>query len=483
MLPDAATEPSVPDATPAGTADGTTRDGTTAAPRPGRWWRRRSAVLTTLLLLAVAATAVAPWEWSFIDDGLQLTRLHANQAAHGWAGGALYSMSEALGVDRTWGLFRPSWWVYAGTFYLLPVGAAHALRLAAVLAALAGVLVPLGQRFAGTARVAVLVWAGAVLAACGQVYAGVWYPSLQELSGLGLVGLGLLARRHPAVRALCWLLAAWFKAPFAWLLLAYGLVLLRQRQTRALGAGTTVLGLGTLAAAAVMARHGAYTSRLDFGLGTAHGNALLAAGALAGPMAVLLVGILVLRPQLDVAAQPLSPVLLAGGVGYLVNLLGWHTGSYYAGPYQYLLAAGVLAGVQEVRLPSRRYAAAGLAAVVLVAGGFAASTARTGYHRLATVAGLRDCVLALPAGSTIGYNRVEAWSRLDFIARGRRPGWTSRIALIPARSTTGFVWGAPGPVRLDYAIIEPGYESVAPSLTTGPVVCRTPDATVYQVTS
>ena len=164
----------------------------------------------------------------------------------------------------------------------------------------------------------------------------------------------------------------------------------------------------------------------------------------------------------------------------LANLLIWHTGTYYLGPVQYLLIAGAVLAVREIRPYPKFGLVAALAVLVLAGGYFGASWVRDGEKRMRTVAGLRDCVLNLPDGSIIGYNRVEAWNRLNYIAHGRRPSWTGEIALVKPDQTTGSS-DTKGTVRLDYMIYQPGYYPVEPALISGPTVCHTPDATVYQV--
>jgi hypothetical protein len=444
------------------------------AARRARW------LFGSALLIALAGTALLPWEWSFIDDGDQLTRLHSSQAAHGPVAGVLSDVLAMYRTDLSWGLFRPAFWVFGATFYLLPVEVAHAVRIAMLLCAFAGPLVIIGRTFAGRPRLMMVIWTGAALAASGSIYMGIWYPSLQELSGLAFVGLGLLAGRHPLVRVVCWLVAAWFKAPFSWLLIAHGVVLCRRRETRALGMLAALFGVGTLLATAYLIRTGTYTAALSFTPGRIRGNLQAGVGALAAPLAVLLAGLLALRPRIDVTAEPTALVLLAGGGGYLASLLAWKTNGYYASPYVYLLTVGALLAVRGVGLVSRARLVAGLLVPLLLSGFYLAEAATAGGKRLATVTGLRDCVLGLPDGVTVGYNRHEAWERLDYIVREHRPGWRGRIALVDPGLTTGST-GAGAAPRLDYYIYERGAGAAAPSLVSGPVVCRTPDATVYRV--
>jgi hypothetical protein len=91
-------------------------------------------------------------------------------------------------------------------------------------------------------------------------------------------------------------------------------------------------------------------------------------------------------------------------------------------------------------------------------------------------------VLRLPDGVNVGYNRQEAWIRLDYIVREHRPGWRGRMVMVQSNQTGG-VSRTGRVTHLDYFISQPGYYAVAPSLVSGPVVCRTPGAKVYRITS
>src|SRR5690349_7769957 len=91
-----------------------------------RWWTLAWLAAGLAVLVGVAAL---PWEWSFIDDTGAVATLHAQQDLHGTVGGVFGTAAVYYRLDVTWGLFRPAWWLYSGMFYLLPAGAAHAVRL------------------------------------------------------------------------------------------------------------------------------------------------------------------------------------------------------------------------------------------------------------------------------------------------------------------------------------------------------------------
>jgi hypothetical protein len=327
------------------------------------------------------------------------------------------------------------------------------------------------------------VWTGLVVMSIGTLFAGVWYPSLQELSGLCFVGLGLLAWRRPWLVAGCWLVAAWFKTPFAWLLLAFGLLLLLRRGTRIVGAVSTLTAAGTIAAAVQFARTGWYTRSFTAnGFDTMDERVGEAVRALLRPGVVVLLGALLLLPRLRVRIDPRDPQwpLLAGGIGYLANLLPWRIDGYYAGPFVFLLSIGTLLLLRDIRPLSRARLGVALILPALVAAHGFGRTFQQGWNTHATVTGLRDCVLRLPGNATVGFNREEGSFRLDAIVRRNAPGWTGRIAHVPDGAATGSILDTHG-VRLDYYIHQPGYGPGTPSLMTGPETCRTPYATMYRI--
>jgi hypothetical protein len=439
----------------------------TAGSRTARHRWRRPAWLAAGAA-ALAGVAALPWEWSFIDDTGALEILHGQQDLYGTVRGIPHAAIGWYQLDLDWGLFRPAWWLYGAAFYVLPPGPAHAARVLMLALAVAGPLVLVAR--AGRAA---LVWAGAALAADVSLYRGLWYPSLQELSGLCFVGLGLLARRRQGPRILCFLLAAWFKTPFAWLLLAYGALLLARRGTRWWGAVCVALGAGTVVAAVDFARTGSYTAGLAFDTGHLLDNARTAAGQLAPLAVVLVAGALALRVRPRWPADPTGPALVLGGLGYLANLLPWYTGVHYASPYLYLIGAGAVLTLAPTARPAPRWwTAVGLAAAVAVGLVAVFAGGRYIYRNAATTTGLRDCVLGLPDGSVVGYNRPEAWNRLNAIVRYHRPQARTRAALVPNGATVA---------DLDYYIWEPEYGPGSPALRTGPVVCRTPLATVFRI--
>ncbi|MEV6522155.1 hypothetical protein AB0M43_09460 [Longispora sp. NPDC051575] len=531
-------------------------------------------LLILAAVLLVVGWLLLPWEWSLIDDGQALGHVRTI--------GVRQTFELYRFTDSSWGLFRPLFWLYMGTFYLLPVKIAFTVRMLMLAVAVA---VPAWLVWQRTGSRWLVAWAALLLAGNPSLLRNLAYPSLQEGPGVALVALGLLPYRRPWPRIVFWLAAAWFKSPFSWLLVCYGLLLLvrpgeRRVSDRLHGAVALAAGAGTIVTAYTYSRAGDYTSSLEFGAGKLFGSALDAARQVGPPVLVVVLGVLAfglryafrrgeayrsagwplrqrttsgpLRPRasswpfgqrtssgseprvasrsrdfggvggpvsasvdatggvrpargadlrggaagaegvLCVTGGPDAPVVPAptdvaadhgsgtrgrdaenvawavfgGGALYLANLLPWKTDEHYAGPFVYLLMAAVVLSVTPTRAPRRAaLLAAALAALLLTGIG-----ARYVYRNVANTAQLEACVLGLPGGPVVGYNRQEGAPRLTELAQLRRPGWPGQVIWVPN--------GAPAEV--DYYIHQDQYGPGSRPLMAGPVVCRTPLATVYR---
>jgi len=364
----------------------------------------------TLLLAAVLVviwTVAFQWEWSFIDDvGLKTT---VNQLMDGEGIAGLWTGIRALASsDRSWGLFRPLWYVYATIFYLANPAVAHGIRLAMLFAV---VLIP-ALRFGRYPLAAVV--AATVLAANVTLYLGLSYLSLQELSGLTLVTLGLLSD-GPIRRSLLWLGAAWFKTPFIWLFLAWSVYLLFQRKK---WAWLNVLaGVFTIVMAASASRKGTYTQGFD--LANVVRAIKTAIPLFFWPGLVGLAGVIALRPRLKTLAwrSPLAWVFLVGGALYLGNLLPWgQAGSYYGAPAIWLLSVGALLILLPAERADFRYAKpVTIAATVFALAGslhVARKMTTQQVNRNAAVVGVREWARNVPPAETIAINSEEGAVRL-----------------------------------------------------------------------
>lgn len=409
-------------------------------------------------LTASLAWALAPAEWSFVDDAGMKTSLLDYIHADGVVGGVAAQISHLFTVDRSWGLFRPFYWVYGGIFYLLNPSAAHALRMLMFAAA---VIIPSGlvyrrARQRGGRAPVLAVWTLLVLLANPTLYEGLTLNSLQELSGLSLVALGILVERRSWPRSLIWLGAAWLKAPFAWLLLGWGVVLLVRHRERRLGAATVIAALATLGAATYFARTGTYTHALSFTVGTFRASMTDLASSAKVAVAVLVVGVIGLRvsPARLVPGDPTALAVGIGAVGYLVNMLPWGLGSYYASPVIWMASTACLLAVANAE-PSRPWALARLATATTVAtlvvaatlaGRTTVKTLSQEFDRSASLLGIAQWAQAHPT-ATIGVNAQEATVRLPEVVRTHDVAWRGDVVYVP-----------PGHLvrdRLDYYIVLP----------------------------
>lgn len=461
------------DEAPAGAPDPTARRRT--------WWG-------LLILAGVAGFVVVsllPWEWSFIDDGNLVGNLHAAQASYGPVGGVFATAYRAYLFDVTsWGLFRPAYWLWQAVFYLLPVGPAHAVRVVMLACAAAGPVLALRRRWTGPRRRAATAWAAAAVLVDGSLWFGLWYPSLQELDGLCFVGLGLAAgRRRPLLRLACFLVAAWFKAPFGWLLLAYGLLLLIIERRPWYGIPATVLGAGTLLAATLLARDGSYTSEMVFDTDHLISSATSIAYACGPAALVVLLGAIGLGgpARREGGGDALPVALLLGGLGYAANLLPWHVGGYYPAPVVYLLTGGaVLLWANRVgpspaepaaSARSRAAVAVTLASTAVLTLTLLISPLKGGWDTMRDVSGLRDCVLRLPPGAIVGFNGGEGDLRLTQIVTMHEPSWHGRIVWVDLDHPSRWV---------RYYVQPRG--TAAPAALLGTAVCGTPSYVVHAVT-
>lgn len=439
----------------------------------------RRTVLWRLAPTAGAAVVLAwmavPWAWSTIDDPGHALALRSSVEALGPLEGTWTRFREMFYIDLEWGLFRPVYWLYAAAFYWLPSSLAHGLRLLMLVVAVVGPAV----YFARTSRdrdrriFTVLL----VVAGCSTVTLGLFFVSLQELSGVAFVGIGLLARgRLP--RILAWTAAAWFKVPFAWLLVGYSLVLWRQgaRRDAIVSAGA---GFGSLAMAVVMARNGSYTA--DYALNPIvmwenipklleYRNAYLLVmfiwwAALAGR-------------RLNVS----NDTLLFGTAlaGYTLQMLPWGVTAYYGGPISYFLALTLVTLVGEGVAQPRWRRVVALAMPVGLAILLMAWPVRQVLQSNTVVRGLSDCLTQLPGSRTaLGGDLVyvtsspEAPIRILENVRLGDPAWPGEMSLYDP-----LTWNAEKSTFTHFAAVGP---MGIPEGRDGVAVCEAGIATLYEL--
>ena len=294
-------------------------------------------LFAVIFVMSTLWAFLIPWTWSTIDDPGFVLSLKAATADSNVLFAIWDHIISAAQNEPAWGVFRPAYWVYLATFYLLPVDVAHGLRMAMLLVAIAGPLVYIHRRGASKS---VIAFSAVLLGiAAAPLTLGLIFLSLQELSGTALVGLGLMAKRS-WVRTLWWVIAAWFKSPFAWLLIGYAVVLWRRGEKK-LATLNASLGLLTLALAFLFSRYGSYTApRSRTGLwqiwDAVYNNTFK---ILESPMALLLIAVLwwLLWTEGRIKFRSAAIVFGLGWVGYTLQMTQWEVTFYYFGPILFLL--------------------------------------------------------------------------------------------------------------------------------------------------
>lgn len=297
----------------------------------------KSLIATILVVAALIGLAILwmriDWAWSPVDDAGHVLALQALTEESGHPLGMARYAIEMFNIDLEWGLFRPSYWLYPSLFYLLPTGPAHFVRLLMVFVTIAGPLVFFHRQ---GIRGAKLVFIGILLTAAGSaLYIGLVLVSLQELSGMASISLGLMVRNR-WIRWILWVVAAWFKAPFAWLLVGQAVADWR-RGDRALAAANGVMGLGTLGLAVVLSRTGSYTATYTIDPYMIWFNAQNLLEPINVVILILVMWWLIVQ-QGRITWTANTTVFAIGWFGYTAQLLPWSVTAYYMGPISFLFA-------------------------------------------------------------------------------------------------------------------------------------------------
>jgi len=417
-----------------------------------------------------------PWAWSPVDDAGHVNSLAELTQANGTLPGMLEYIERNFRGDLNWGLFRPSYWVYPSLFYLLTPEWAHIIRLVMAFAAIGGPLL----YFKRTGlRGPQLVFATALLiAASSSLYVGLFLVSLQELSGAALVGLGL-ASQNRWLRLVAWTLAAWFKSPFAWLLIGQAIVDWRNGK-RGLAASNGALGLVTLGLATVMARQGGYTAGYQLDPFRIWNNLQVLLEPMNSLLLVALVWwILVTKSKLNLRNG--SWIFLIGWIGYTAQMLPWYVSAYYMGPISYLLGLFLIStlptGTRELSTPR---AVLGIATPVVITSVLVFAPINQGFQIQNSMRTLQDCLQERPGTTSVmqGYviyvtSSPEGPIRLEQNLRLVDPSWTGSISLRDPESRD----------ELDPSIdlvlnVGPPPGSAEPTWT---LECEGPNAQVYRV--
>lgn len=391
------------------------------------------AVIAGLVFVALALVWLQiDWAWSPVDDAGHVLALNALMDESGPLLGMARYAIEMFEIDLDWGLFRPSYWLYPSLFYLLPTGLAHVVRLLMIFFAIAG---PLVFFYRQGIRGAKLVFISIVLVtAASPLFVGLVLVSLQELSAMAFIGVGLLIPNR-WTRWILWVIAAWFKAPFAWLLVGQA-VADWQRGDRKLAVANGATGIGTLGLAALMSRTGSYTSNYTLDPYMIWFNAQNLLEPVNVVVLVLIVWWLVVQ-QGRLTWTPDTTVFAIGWIGYTAQLLPWSVTAYYMGPITFLFG---LTLVSMLRLPGTRVtpvkALIGWSVPAVLATVVVTAALSLGFRINGTMVLFQDCLADRPGSSALMQGNLvyvttssEAPFRLSQNLTLLNPDWEGRIDL------------------------------------------------------
>ena len=406
---------------------------TQGRPARSRLWRFLPLTLLVVALIAISAWWVrVPWTWSPVDDAGHVRAVSELVRAQGFLSGFVSYTGQQFQIDLDWGLFRPSYWAYPSFIYSLSAEFAHVIRLFMAFVAIGGPLVYF--RRTGI-RGSQFMFASALLLAAGSsLYIGLFLISLQELSGAAFVGLGL-ALRNRWLRFIAWTIAAWFKAPFAWLLIGQAIVDWR-RGRRALAITNGAIGAGTLGIAALLAQNGSYTKSYGFDPFMIWHNLQVLLEPMNSLLLVALVWwLLITRTRLNFGLSSLG--FLVGWLGYTAQLLPWFVSAYYMGPISYLFGIFLISTLptHALHLKKSRSAIA-LSAPITIAAILVSSPLILGFQIQNAMKTFQDCLIDRPGTTSILQGNLvyltsspEGPIRLQQNLRLLDPNWTGEVTL------------------------------------------------------
>jgi hypothetical protein len=311
-----------------------------------------------------------------------------------------------------------------------------------------------------TSKMPVLFMILFVAAATSGLYLGIEFVSLQELTGAACIAGGLLFRKQ-AGRITLWTLAAWFKAPFAWMLIANGVVAWRRGEKRA-ALTSAGLGVATIAVAALWSRSGSYTSAYSLNPVAMWENI----PRLLEPVNVYLVVALVWWATMTGSRLRVDSNVVLFGIGfsgYVLQLLPWGVTAYYSGPITWLLGLLLLSALGEYGVVSRSRMVAAYALPTLITFLLVAWPVRQVLQTNAVMRGVSDCLAGYPnsnsllAGNMTYVTGPEGPIRMKQNLQLRDPTWHGDITYEPdainvvakeladgIRSTTSLILVGPG---------------------------------------
>jgi hypothetical protein len=452
------------------TTEAQVQDQRTPAPPLPRWVKL---AIAAVVLGLVIVWLFIDWEWSTVDDPGQVILLAREIQASGWLGGMTSRAGQLMNGDVSGGTFRPLAWVYPVLVYQLPVEWAHVVRLAMILIAIAGPIAffrRLGASTQFTIFALILM-----IGASSTLYQGLFLISIQELGGAAFIGLGLLLPWR-ATRIAVWLLAALFKPPFAWFLVAYALYLWTQRR-RAEAVVSGILGVAVLAISTLIALSSGVTENYPLDpLNPALWNQV---AKLIEPMNALLLVSVVWWVIASGARLRVSRETLLFGfawLAYTAQMLPWGISAYYMGPISYTFGLLLLSLISLDTTASRSRILIGYTLPIILSAWLVRLPLTWGFTMNSVVKETIDCLAPYPGTQTLMVGNLlyvtsspEGPIQIEGRLQREFPGWDGMI-----RHTSNF----DAPTDPDFLLAIRGADPA--EITTSESVCSGTAITLYR---
>ena len=413
------------------------------------------------------------WEWSTVDDPGQVILLAREIQASGWLGGMTNRASQLMSGDISGGIFRPAAWVYPVFVYQLPVEWAHVVRLVMVLIAIAGP-VAFFRRLGASPQFTIFALI-LMIGASSTLYQGLFLISIQELGGAAFIGLGLLLPWR-STRIAAWLLAALFKPPFAWFLVAYAIYLWTQRR-RLEAVISGALGIAVLAISTLIATSSGVTESYPLDpLNPALWNQV---AKLIEPMNALLLVSVVWWVIASGARLRVSRETLLFGfawLAYTAQMLPWGISAYYMGPISYTFGLVLLSVISLHITASRSRLIIGYTLPVLVSAWLVRLPLSWGFTMNAVVQETIECLAPYPGSQTLMVGNLlyvtsspEGPIQIEGRLQREYPGWDGLI-----RHSSNF----DAPTDPDFLLAISGADPA--EITRDEIVCSGSAITLYR---
>lgn len=446
------------------------QDQRTPAPPLPRWVKL---AIAAVVLGLVIVWLLIDWEWSTVDDPGQVILLAREIQASGWLGGMTSRAGQLMNGDVGGGTFRPAAWVYPVFVYQLPVEWAHVVRLAMVLIAIAGP-VAFFRRLGASPQFTIFALI-LMIGASSTLYQGLFLISIQELGGAAFIGLGLLLPWR-GTRIAAWFLAALFKPPFAWFLVAYAIYLWTQRR-RAEAVVSGVLGVVLLAISTLIALSSGVTESYPLDpLNPALWNQV---AKLIEPMNALLLVSVVWWVIASGARLRVSRETLLFGfawLAYTAQMLPWGISAYYMGPISYTFGLVLLSLISLNTTASRPRLIIGYTLPIIVSVWLVRMPLAWGFTMNSVVKETIDCLSPYPGTQTLMVGHLlyvtsspEGPIQIEGRLQREFPGWDGII-----RHSSNF----DAPTDPDFLLAIRGTDPT--EITSTEIVCSGSAITLYR---